>query len=339
MGAPRGSVPPLSDNGGTSEVAKLVKAIVGSAQFARPRIWHRVNRNWVAYVYIAPFYILFCVFGGFPIVFSLLLSFSEWRGTGSLRWVGFSNYQRLAGDRLFVLSLKNTLLIGLGAHLPMLLAALGLALLVNSPLVPYKELFRTAYFMPIVTSAVAVSLVFSILYGHRYGLINWLLGRIGLGPINWFGGRGEWIKPAIIVLLVWRWVGWNMVIYLAGLQSISPELSEAAALDGANLAREFWHIRIPLLRPVILFTAVMSAIGTMSLFDEPFILIGGMSASDARMGGTSNAGLTVAMYIYNRAFNVADFGYASSMAYVVSAFIVLASALAYRLLGQSRDVA
>jgi cellobiose transport system permease protein len=294
-------------------------------------LWHEIRRNWVAYVYISPFYILFLIFGAFPILFSFYLSFQRWNGISPIQWVGLENYMRLFQDRLFWLALKNTLWIGIVAHIPMLIGALILAFIINSPLVRYKDFYRTAYFLPVVTSSVAVALVFGTLYGVRFGLVNWVLTELGLKPIDWWGGKGEWIKPAIIFLFIWRWLGWNMVIYLAGLQGIPGDLYEAAAIDGASLPQIFWYITLPLLRPVILFTIVLSTIGAMTLFDEPFILVG-------VTGGTSNAGLTIAMYLYNRGFNFAHFGYASAMAYVVSAIIIVASALNIRFFGRERTI-
>lgn len=296
----------------------------------RDSLWREIRRNWVAYVYISPFYILFAIFGAFPILFSLYLSLQQWNGISAMQWVGLENYVRLFQDRLFWLALWNTVYIGIVAHVPMLLGALVLAFIVNSAAVRYKEFYRTAYFLPIVTSPVAVALVFSTLYGVRFGLINWLLTELGGAPIDWWGGRGEWIKPAIIILFIWRWLGWNMIIYLAGLQGINPELYEVAAMDGASLPQVFWYITLPLLRPIILFTLILSTIGAMTIFDEPFLLVG-------VTGGTNNAGLTIAMYLYNRGFNFAHFGYASAMAYVVSAIIVAVSIFNIRVFGSRAD--
>ena len=294
-----------------------------------PSLWREIRRNWVAYAYISPFYILFAIFGAFPILFSLYLSFQRWNGISPMRWVGLDNYIRLFNDGLFWQAMWNTIFIGVIAHIPMLGGALILAFIVNSALVKAKEFYRTAYFLPIVTSPVAVALVFSTLYGVRFGLINWVITELGAQPIDWWGGRGEWIKPAIIILFVWRWLGWNMIIYLAGLQGINPELYEVAAIDGATFRQIFLHITLPLLRPIILFTLILSTIGTMTLFDEPFLLVG-------VTGGTNHAGLTIAMYLYNQGFNFAHFGYASAMAYVVSIIIVTVSLLNMRLFG-NRD--
>jgi ABC-type sugar transport system permease subunit len=299
----------------------------------RSTLWREIRRNWVAYVYISPFYILFAIFGAFPILFSLYLSFQQWNGISEMQWIGLENYVRLFQDRMFWVALWNTLVIGVVAHVPMLSGALVLAFIINSHLVRHKDFFRTAYFLPIVTSSAAVALIFSTLFGVRFGLINWILTEMGFQPIDWWGGRGQWIKPAIIIVFVWRWLGWNLVIYLAGLQGIPNDLYEAAAIDGASLPQIFWHVTLPLLRPVILFTLVLSTVGAMTIFDEVFLLLPG---SGGLTGGTNNGGLTLALYLYNRGFNLAHFGYASAMAYVVSAIIVVVTVFNIRIFGRDQ---
>jgi len=302
------------------------------ASLRRTTLWREIRRNWVAYVYISPFFILFGIFGAFPILYSFILSFQQWNGISPAQWVGFDNYFRLFQDRLFWLAMWNTVFIGVIAHIPILGGAMVLAFIINSAAVRFKHFYRSAYFLPVVTSPVAVSLIFSTLYGVRFGLINWTLVTLGLPPIDWWGGNGEWIKPAIIILFIWRWLGWNMIIYLAGLQGINPELYEVAAIDGANLRQIFFHITLPLLQPIILFTLVLSTVGAMTIFDEPYLLVGAT-------GGTNNAGLTIAMYLYDRGFRFAHLGYASAMAYVVSAVIVFVSVLNIRFFGRSRTEA
>lgn len=293
---------------------------------------YEIRRNWVAYAYISPFYILFAVFGAFPIIFSLYLSFQQWNGIGPIQWVGLDNYTQLFGDRLFWLSLWNTVFIGVIAHIPILMGALVLAYIVNSTLIRRKDFYRAAFFLPVVTSPVAVALVFATLYGVRFGLINWVLTSVGLSPIDWWGGTGQWIKPAIILMFIWRWLGWNMVIYLAGMQGINPELYEVAAMDGANMRQVFFRITLPLMQPIILYTLVLSTVGAMTIFDEPYMLVG-------ITGGANNAGLTTALYLYNNAFQFAHFGYASAMAYVVSAIIVIVSVFNIRVFGRSQTEA
>jgi cellobiose transport system permease protein len=238
------------------------------------------------------------------------------------------NYQHIVSDPVFWKAVYNTLYIGIVAHIPMLFLALLLAFIVNSGMIRFKELFRTIYFLPVITSSVAVSIVFLSIFGVRAGLINYVLSLIGLPQIEWWGGHGQWVKPAIIFLFIWKWLGWNMVIYLAGLQAIPKELYEAAEMDGASVTNIFFRITLPLLKPVILFTLILSTIGALTIFDEPYNLVG-------TNGGTDNAGLTLMLYLYREAFEYVHFGYASAIAYFVSLFIVVISIVNMKLFGKS----
>jgi ABC-type sugar transport system permease subunit len=287
----------------------------------------------VPYLYISPFYILWAIFGAFPIAYSLFLAFHFWNGLAENPkiWVGLENFVDVLKDKgWFWKAVYNTLYIGVVAHIPMLTIAMILAFLLNSRLVKFRDLFRTTFFMPVVTAPLIVGVVFGILYGTQYGIINWALNTFfGIERINWFGGTGVWIKPAIIILLNWRWIGWNMIIYLAGLQAIPNDLYEAAAIDGASFMQVFWHISLPLIKPVILFTLVLSTIGTMQIFDEPFILVG-------RDGGLNAEGLTLSMYIFRSAFRFLHFGPASAASYLVAIMIIGFSVLNIKLLGGGR---
>jgi cellobiose transport system permease protein len=294
-----------------------------------PSLSAQIKKHWVAYVYISPFYILFAIFGAFPILFSFFLSFHEWRGYGAMIFNGLENYSRLIHDPLFWTSLGNTIVIWVAAHVPMLSLALILAFILNSGLMKFRRLFETLYFTPMVTSSVAVAFVFMTMYGVRFGLINFALKSIGLPTIDWWGGTGFWIKPAIIFLFIWRWTGWNMVIYLAGLQGIDPELYDAARIDGAGYSQIFWYIALPLLRPVILFTLILSFVGGITIFDEPYLLTWMQT-----LGGTNHAGLTMALYIYNQGFQRGYLGYASALAYVVCAIILVLSVINLKLFGR-----
>lgn len=315
----------------------LMASVSSSIVQAKQRtFWYRcskfIRKYGVPYAFISPFYILFSIFGVFPIVFSFYLSFQDWDGISSPFYVGIENYYFLLQDPLFWKSLYNTLFIAVVAHVPMLLTALVLAFMVdtirNRRL---QEILRTGYFLPAVTSSVAVAMVFSTLYGTRYGLINWVLTSLGLSPIDWWGGTGAWVKPAIIFLFIWRWLGWNMIIYLAGLQGIDHSLYEAAAIDGASKFQIFIRITVPLLIPVILFTLIQSTIGGITIFDEPYVLVG-------PSGGTAQSGMTLALYLYNQAFNYASFGYASAVAYAITALILTISLINLKLFGFGRNV-
>jgi ABC-type sugar transport system permease subunit len=287
------------------------------------KIW----KNRVAYVFLAPFYIAFAVFGLFPIVAGFLTSFFNWNGLDPMRFVGLRNYLRVLTDDLFWKSLGNTAVIGLIAHVFILGGGLVVAYLLNMRVVRLRGAFKAIYFLPMVTSAVAAAIVFKALFGYRAGLINFVLHAFGVENVDWFGGSGAFVKVAVIIMFSWQWIGWNMVIYLAGMQAVNPDLYEAAAIDGASRSRIFFSITLPILKPVIAFTVVQSVIGTMGLFTEPFVLTGSLD------GGTNSEGMTAMMYLLNKAPQGNNlYGTASAVAYVLTVVIVLVSMLTLRLL-------
>lgn len=286
-----------------------------------PRQW--ISPRSAPYLFIAPAVLLFLAFILYPIISSLLLSFQTRIGPENV-FVGFENYARLFGDRLFYTALGNTFLILIVQVPIMLTLALGLAVLLNSALGSLKGFFRVAYFMPAITALVAYAIIFAILLNQDFGAINYLLSLVGIDPVPWLTS-GFWAKVSLILALTWRYTGYNMVIFLAGLQGISQDLYEAAAVDGATRWRQFVSITVPQLRPVILFTVVLSTIGTLQLFDEPFVLTD---------GGPNNATLTIAMYLYQNGFQFFDFGYASAIAYVLVVLIAALSFFQIRFLGE-----
>lgn len=250
-----------------------------------------------------------------------LLSFFRWDGLSDMHFIGLQNYGNLFNDPLFWKALWNTLFIGIIAHIPILLGGLILAYILNSKLVKFNNLFKTIYFMPMVTSAVAITIIFSNLFGYNYGLLNWFMSLFGEQPVNWLGGDGSLIKVAVIVMFAWKWIGWNMVIYLAGMQGISNDIYEAAEIDGATHVDVIFRIMIPLLKPIILFTLIQSTIGMFNLFTEPFVLTG-----SSWTGGTNNGALTLMIYLLNKAPQGGTlYGYASAVAYVITIMIILIS--------------
>jgi len=272
-------------------------------------------------MYIAPFFILFAIFGLFPIVYGFYLSFFRWDGMTAMHFIGLENYINIFKDVLFWRALRNTLVIGIIAHIPILLGGLALAFILNSKMVKGQNIFKTIYFMPMVTSAVAISIVFQQMFGNNYGVINYFNVLLGGDKINWLGGDGSLIKWAVIVMFAWKWIGWNMVIYLAGMQGISNDIYEAAQIDGASQTQVMFRICIPLLKPIIIFTVIQSTIGMFNLFTEPFIL-----TNQNWNGGTNNGGLTLMMYLLNKAPQGGTlYGYASAIAYIITMFIVLIS--------------
>mgnify|MGYP000342023493 CR=1 FL=1 len=302
----------------------------------------RLSKKVAPYVFISPFYILFAVFGAFPIIFSLILSFFLWDGMSTMEYTGFGNYQYVLTDPWFWKSVYNSLVIFVQTTIPQHVIALFLAYILNSGIIKFKEFYRNSYFLPYITSSVAVSLIFGTLFGVQYGIINiiiknlatlapfqWLFSVVNLElPIRWLGDP-NWVKPSIALLTVWKFTGWNMIIYYAGLQKIPASLYEAAKVDGANLRQVFFKITLPLLKPIIFFAVTMSIIGNLQLFAEPMILTGGT-------GGPNQAGLTTALYLYNTGFKYLDFGGGSAMAYILCSFIIILSYINNRIF--RRDV-
>ena len=272
------------------------------------------------YAFVSPFFIVFAIFGFFPLVYTAWVSLHDWSLlAGDQGYVGFANYRELMHDTDFWRALTNTVGIFLLATIPQLIIALLLAFIINTPYVKGKDFFRAAFFAPNVAAAVAVSLIFTSLLGARYGMLNYALGFFGLGPIDWLGSAA-WLKPSIAMVTIWQWTGYSMIIYLAGLQSINPELYEAARVDGAQTRDIFRHITLPLLRPVIVFQVILSIIGAMQSFDIPVMLAGGTQSSAP--GGTDRAGLTGVVLIYWTAFKYTSFGYASAMAFTLFILII-----------------
>jgi ABC-type sugar transport system permease subunit len=285
----------------------------------------------VAYVYIAPFYLLFLIFGLFPMVSGFYISFFRWDGLSPMRFLGLENYINLIRDPLFGKALFNTLFIGIIAHIPILGGGMVLAYVLNSKTVQFKNIFKTIFFMPMVTSSVAITIVFQALFGYNFGFINYFVKLMGDAPINWLQGDGSLIKVAVIVMFSWKWIGWNMVIYLAGMQGISEDIYEAATIDGAGHTRMFFSITLPLLKPIILFTLIQSSIGMFNLFTEPFILLGGGNYT----GGINGGGLTLMMYLLGKAPQGGTaYGYASACAYVITIFIIIISVMVTKLMGE-----
>lgn len=269
------------------------------------------------YIFISPFFILFAVFGIFPIGYSILMSLFNWKLTGPVGFIGLENYINvLTVDPYFLKSIGNTVILLITGSLLQHFIALPLAIIVNSKLVPRKDFFKTTYFLPYVTSTVAVVIIFSNLFDANFGLINYIIEQFGGKPYPWLS-MGLGIKVALSTVLNWKYVGWNMVIYLAGLQSIPADLYEAAEIDGAGTWRKHISITLPQLLPIIFFAVTLSIIGGMQIFEEPFIMTGGYE----NLGGDQNSGLTAAMYLMFTAFKAGRLGKASAIAWIL--FIVI----------------
>ncbi|MFZ3474128.1 carbohydrate ABC transporter permease [Streptomyces sp. 4.24] len=288
---------------------------------AAPR---RARRRRVApYLFVLPALLLFAAFKIYPIGRSFVISLHQTVG-GTERFVGADNYARLLHDPLFWTALKNTAVI-LAVQVPVMLAlATGLAVALNSGLLRGRTVFRLGFFLPMVTGLVAYGIMFSVLLNRDYGLVNWLLDLVGAGPVPWLTDP-LWAKVSLGLALTWHYTGYNAVLLLARLQSVPAELYDAAAVDGAGAWASFRHVTLPGLRPALLLTTVLSTIGTLQIFDEPFVLTG---------GGPDNATLTIGVYLYQNAFKYFDFGYASAIAYALAVLIGILGVIQFRLLGE-----
>lgn len=324
------SIMPIHQDVGTSAAAQQITR--------RKRL---KGRDWAPYVFVSPFFIIFCLFGLFPLLFAVYLSFHQWdpaMGLDAMKWVGIENYTYiLTQDDYFWKALWNTVWLGLASGLPQHLIGLPLAYLLHTVFGRMRNTVVGIYFLPFITSSVAISLVFTTLFSRDFGAVNSFLTGMSHTPvIGWLfpaknidWGQPQYIKPMIAFVVWWRYVGWNTVMYLAALQTISKDLFEAATMDGATRVQQFRFITLPLLKPMMFMCVTFTIIGNLQLFEEPFIITGGS-------GGLDMAGLTVAMHMYRTGFMDNDFGTAAAIAWLVFALIVVLTVINNKLLA-SKD--
>jgi multiple sugar transport system permease protein len=278
------------------------------------------------YVLISPFIVLFLAFGLFPILFSFVLMFHTWdpvQGLASMQFVGLENLAFAIEDPLVWTSLGNTLWLAVASGLPQHLIAIPLAYLINEKLGRWRNAVMGAYFLPYITSTVAIAMMFSTLFSTDYGMVNAMLMKLAQMPlleyvlpsanVDWLGDP-KTIKPIVAFVVFWRYLGFNVILYVAAMQAISRDQYEAARMDGANSFQQFWHITLPQLKPIMFFGVTLTIIGGLQLFEEPFILTGGK-------GGMEYAGMTTAMYMYRTAFDYNDYGLASAISWML--FIII----------------
>ena len=289
------------------------------------RSWGEVKKKRWAYAFISPFYILFAIFSVYPITFSIYLSFTEWKGLGPKVFIGLENYKKLLGDSVFWQSIRNGVILFF-LYVPiMTLLALVLAVILNTKFVRFFQVFRTMIFIPYITTMIAAGFVFRMMMNVKYGFFNILLTSIGIPPVPWLENVW-WARISLSLLVIWAWLGYNMVIMLAGLQTISKDLVEAATIDGANPVQAFFRITVPLMKPIILFCVILSTIGSFGLFSEVYSLTVG--------GRPMNATLTPIVYIWQQAFQHYKFSYASAVSYVYFAIIIVLTLLQLRYFGR-----
>ena len=288
----------------------------------------RIPARFAPYIFLAPFAVLFFIFGLFPMLFSLFLAFQSWEptaGIASMQYVGLSNFTFAFSDEWFWKSFKNTLWLTLASGIPQHLLAIPLASFIHASFKRWRNLVVGVYFVPYITSTVAIAIMFGSLFSTDYGLINQGLHKLAELPligalfpqqnIDWINNPDR-LKPAIAMIVFWRYVGFNVVLYLAALQTIPIDIYEAATMDGAKRLQQFWYITLPNLRPMIYFGVTLTLIGGLQLFEEPFILTNGN-------GGSDQSGMTSAIYLYRMAFDFNDFGAASAMSWVL--FVIIAA--------------
>jgi ABC-type sugar transport system permease subunit len=272
-------------------------------------------------LFISPFFILFAIFGVYPILFSLWLSLHSWRGVGDMKFIGLDNYVLLFRDRIFWNTMLNSAILFI-IYVPLMtFLACVLATILHADFVKLQGVWRALIFMPYITSMVATGYTFKLIFDRQAGIANHLLGFFGIGPIPWLDDPW-WARITLGLLMIWAWLGYNTVIMLAGMQTIPSEIGEAALVDGASRTQIFFRITIPLLRPVIIFAVTLSIIGTFQMFTEPYILTG---------GGPIRATETPMMEIFSNTFTALKFGYAAAMSYVYFAIIVVITLAQLRL--------
>jgi lactose/L-arabinose transport system permease protein len=286
-----------------------------------PALWHQIKKGRWAYTFISPFYIFFAIFGLYPMGLSLYLSFTRWKGVGPMEFAGLINFGLVLKDKVFWQSMTNGVILFFLYVPVMLFLALALAVILNSGRVKGFRFFRTMIFLPFITNMVAAGFTFQILLEKQNGLFNMLLGVIGLPGMPWLENVW-WARISLSLLIIWAWLGYNMVIMLAGLQTIPKDLTEAAQVDGASPIQAFFRITVPLMRPVILFCTITSMIGSFGLFTE---------VSTLTRGGPVNATITPLIRIYGLAFGSYQFGYASAVAYTFFALIFILTIIQFRL--------
>jgi multiple sugar transport system permease protein len=280
-----------------------------------------------AFIFLAPALGAMLVFFFLPVAAALLMSLTDFdiyalADPANARFVGLANFARLVRDPVFWKALTNTTLFVVVCGPLTLLVALGAALLVNSRLTRAKGLFRTAYFAPVVTTLVAVATVWRYLYHPTFGLLNRFLGALGFAPIDWLGDP-HWALASIILLSIWKNFGYDVIVLVAGLNSIPDTLYEAARLDGAGFRAQLRHVTLPMLMPSLFFCGVITTIGYFQIFAEPYVMTSG--------GGPLNATLTMVLLMYKQGFRWWSMGYASAVAFVLCAVILLVTALFGRL--------
>jgi len=287
----------------------------------------QMRRDNAFYLAMAPFLVIFLIFSVFPVLFSFYLGFNQWDGFSEPRFVGFENYLRALNDPIFQKAIWNTIYLWFWSTVVTVALALVLAVLVNEYVAFGKNWFRMVFLLPLLVAPAIAAIILRVFFTSSGGLVNLFVGSVTGTPsyFDWLGSQ-EWIKPLVALLVVWRWTGWYMIIFMAGLQSIPRDIYEAARMEGVSRWAIFSRITVPLLMPSIAFAVITATLGGLQMFDEPYVLTQGQ-------GGTNNSTTTIGMYLYATAFTHFNFGLGSAVSWYIFAAVVVLT-LSYRFINQ-----
>lgn len=309
-----------------NQISGVPGLISSSKAQTRSSIWHEIWKHRIEYLLISPFFLIFGVFHGYPLVFSIWLSFQKWQGIGEPRWFGLGNYERLLKSDRIIEALGNTIIF-LIILLPIIIGlTLVLATLLNNPQIKGRKIFRVLYFLPYITSIVIVAIIFQLLLNDNFGWINGILQAIGIGRVAWL--TEAWpARFSVILMVLWGATGYNVLIMLGGLQGIPAELYDAASVDGADTIQKFFFVTIPMMRGVILFVAITSTIGLLNLFTQPWLLFSSNSGS-----GPDQATATLNTIQYSTAFQSARYGEAAALGFLIAILVIAATLVQLRMI-------
>jgi cellobiose transport system permease protein len=296
---------------------------------------YRQYNKYIPYFFLSPFFLLFVLFGLFPIVFSFVISFADWNGLSPIKWVGIQNYTFLMNDAIFIGSLKNTALIIIYFLPPLVILGLAMSYVLHMGMIKGKDFFQTIIFLPYITTPIAIGLLFGVLFDSYYGLFNQLLLQLKLiaEPVLWLTDP-VYSKPLIAFIMNWKLLGYVMILLMAGLKTIPKDIMESAFIDGAGMMTCFRKITLPLLKPILTFIIVTCVIGGFQLFDEPLLLFQSGGAGSVSIGGPERSGMTVIMYLYQTAFIHSKWGYAAAIGFVHAAIIFVISMIVLAILAR-----
>lgn len=296
---------------------------------------------WQPYVFILPFFAIYLTFQLFPVVYSFLISLTEWDGIREPVFVGLKNYGAIFTDGRFMTAIQNTLMFTVFPLPILVFGGLLLSSLMTSPYMRGRRFFQTVYFLPYLTTSVAVGCIFTFMFDIRAGIVNRLLLMLGVidAEIPWLR-EGRLAQIVIIILLVWKYLGFYMALMIAGITNISPELYDASMVDGANAVQVFFRITLPLMRNVLVFVVIQGLIGGFQMAEDPMVLFTGIGAGSnaSLVGGPGRAALTMIWYMYDVGFGTSmRYGYASAISYAIFVLIAIFSIFFFKILNQKEE--